>query len=109
MTRLHGGKATYGTRYFDIAWFINNQFSKAIYEYNLRYDVSKAAHLFIDAYFGACSDPNCNVKDFFEYLRIFYLNKLRERKNSHHWIKKVLLIYGHDLWGKFNKLNNSGD
>lgn len=109
MTSMHGGKATYGTRYFDIAWFINNLFSKPIYKYIFRHDVDNTAKLFIDAYFGACSDPNCNEIEFFEYLRTFYHNKLRERKNSHDWIKKVLLLYGHHSWGKFNQSIRLGD
>mgnify|MGYP003985520731 CR=1 FL=1 len=104
MTSMHEGKATYGTRYFDIAWFINNLFSKPIYKYIFRHNVDDTAKLFIDAYFGACSDANCNVNEFSEYLRVFFHNKLQERKNSHHWVRKVLLLYGHNSWGKFNNL-----
>jgi len=103
MTSMHGGKGTYGTRYFDIAWFVNNLFSKPIYKYIFRDDVDNAAKLFIDAYFDACSDTTCNMNKFSEYLRIFFHNKLQERKSSHHWVRKILLLYGHNLWGEFNK------
>jgi tRNA A-37 threonylcarbamoyl transferase component Bud32 len=106
MTNIHGGKATYGTRYFDIAWFINNLFSKPIYKYLFSRDIDNLAKLFLDSYFNICNDTNCNKYDFFRYLRFFFNNNMQERTQHFHWLKKIILLYGHNLWEKFINSND---
>ncbi len=103
MTNRHGGASTFGTRYYDIAWFVNNLFSKPIYRYSLGRNVSITATAFLDSYFYNCDDVNCNINDFFKYSENLYNLKIKERKLNNSWIKNLLLLYGHRSWKKFNR------
>ncbi len=46
MTEIHGGKCTFGTRYFDVAWFINNLFTRPIYRHLRRPGAGLSAQMF---------------------------------------------------------------
>jgi hypothetical protein len=50
MTKLHGGAATYGTRYFDAAWFLNNLFNRYLHHCLLGNGAVEIAQLFLRAY-----------------------------------------------------------
>lgn len=51
MTPLFGGHATYGTRYFDIFWFINNLISRPYTRFLFSNPVAPVGTAFIKSYF----------------------------------------------------------
>ena len=52
-TDVHGHAATYGTRYFDLAWFINGMFYLPTFRYLLARPEPPRARVFLKAYFDA--------------------------------------------------------
>lgn len=101
MTKIYGGSGTYGTRYFDLSWFINNLFSVPFYKYFYSLNVSEYAGLFVSTYFENCKSYECNIENFSKYLIKFYRHKLQDRKM--HLLKHFLLKYGHNQWLSFNR------
>jgi len=51
MTPLYRGQATYGTRYFDIIWFINNLINSPYSRFLYSNPVAPVARAFIESYF----------------------------------------------------------
>lgn len=72
MTPLFGGNATYGTRYFDIFWFISNLISRPYTRFLFSDPVAPVGTAFIKSYFKhsqICYDPDKIVmyaKQFFD-------------------------------------------
>ncbi|OGJ86678.1 MAG: hypothetical protein A2268_13305 [Candidatus Raymondbacteria bacterium RifOxyA12_full_50_37] len=56
MTKIHGGIATYGTRYYDIMWFVNNLFYFPIRQIYRYFSIYNRALDFISGY--RSSEPN---------------------------------------------------
>lgn len=100
MTKVHGGKATYGTRYFDVVWFTNNLFTKPFHKYLFGPSVGCAAKKFLSSYLGAC-DVQFSVMEFASYMRQFYRTKLVLRSKSLTWKRRLLLVPGHAFWRMF--------
>jgi 5-methylthioribose kinase len=100
MTNRHGGKSTYGTRYFDLAWFINNLFSKPICNYIGNQKVALTAERFLISYINA-SRKEFSVVDFSKYLQRFYLHKMEKVKKGDSLGKTLLLSYGYYSWRRF--------
>lgn len=57
MTPLYGGKATFGTRYFDIFWFINNLINRPFFRFLFSNPVGPAVEAFLEAYFEEAKCP----------------------------------------------------
>jgi len=51
MTTLYGGQATYGTRYFDILWFISNLINRPFTRFLYSNPVAPVARAFMESYF----------------------------------------------------------
>jgi len=100
MTKVHGGKATYGTRYFDLVWFVNNLFSKPFHNYLPGPPVGRGARRFLAGYLGAC-DVSFSVREFAAYMKQFYRTKLALRRQSLAWNKRLQLAPGHIFWRMF--------
>lgn len=52
MTAIHGGHATYGTRFFDIIWFVNYMIWVPMLRYWLGDAITPAVKLFVKFYFA---------------------------------------------------------
>jgi tRNA A-37 threonylcarbamoyl transferase component Bud32 len=51
MTLIHGGQATFGTRYFDLMWFIDNLVYRPTIRYLFSNPLTTVSSKFLDAYF----------------------------------------------------------
>lgn len=51
MTPLYGGKATHGTRYFDILWFVNNLINNPSARFVFGNPVQPIVNIFMESYF----------------------------------------------------------
>ena len=94
MTSMHGGNATYGTRYFDVVWFVNNLFS-LLCRLNLAHrharHASPTARRFINTYFRATNTTeDCEMV--ITYMKRFFEYKLEQRKQENDWKSKALQI-----------------
>lgn len=108
MTKMHGGKATYGTRYFDIVWFINNLFTKPFHKYLSGPSVRRAAEKFLSGYISN-SDVSWNTQEFASYMMKFYITKMAQRRKRLTWKRRLLLWPGHVSWHMFTKSINSNN
>ncbi len=76
MTAVFGGQATFGTRYFDIMFFISNLFNRPTIRYLFSNPVLPVVLRFIDAYFQeACYEYDSDefslyAKNFFSLMKI---------------------------------------
>ena len=100
MTKMHGGNATYGSRYFDLAWFINSLFYRPFHEYGFSKAAAPLANIFLTTYFEHTNDPTCAV-DFNKYLKRFLNFKLSLRKKTLPLRTRLLLIPCHAQFRKF--------
>lgn len=71
MTPLYGGQATYGTRYFDVMWFINNLVNIPSNRFFFCNPVRPVAKAFISCYFREASIPY-DPKTVFMYAKQFF-------------------------------------
>ena len=102
MTSIHGGEATYGSRYFDLIWFINYLLWTPTIKYLFNIPVNKVAKLFLESYFKEASlpyDANMIIK----YSKNFFRVKLPERKQHACRQKRYLLPYYNILTKRFIK------
>ncbi len=89
MTKSHEGIATYGTAFWDIAWFLNSQFYSII---NLDYfnrKIEQEALAFIISYSKEINF-DFNIHKFSDYLLKFVYCKISLRKRTlpyHHFIR----------------------
>lgn len=102
MTKVHGGNATYGTRYFDIVWFINNLFTKPFHKYLSGPSVKHAAEKFLSGYISN-SDVSWDTREFASYMMKFYTTKMAQRRKRLTWKRRFLLFPGHVSWRMFIK------
>jgi len=90
MTSVHGGTATYGTRYFDLTWFVNHLFVRPLHRYLFARPAAPAARLFLQSYFKAL-DMDCPFPELCEYMKRFFKQKLSHRKRTLSLAKRLLL------------------
>jgi len=92
MTSMHGGEATYGTRYFDLAWFINYFIWKPSLKSLLIGQIKKATDIFLTAYFKNTKSLT-DTEEFLCYLHNFLNIKiyLWERKGYVDWNNMIFL------------------
>ena len=81
MTRKHEGKATFGTAYFDIAWFLNYQFYSTVNINYLRRNIEKEAYAYLKSYSDTL-DYYFDLFKFKKYLIRFINYKIYLRKKE---------------------------
>lgn len=101
MTKLHGGRSTYGTRYYDLMWFLTNLFylrSRGL-KYLFSNPVAPVARKFFASYFETSDFPYDQEK-FVSYMNRFYRIRLTLKK-TFSWKRRLLLPPCHVLWRAF--------
>ncbi len=100
MTGMHGGRATYGTRYFDVVWFINN----LIYRPRLRYlfgnPLASIMRKFIRTYFEEAA-VRYDKDGFSHYVERFFRTKRYFGRTCSSRRERLLLWRSHDLADMF--------
>lgn len=97
---IAGGEGTYGTPYFDVAWFVGNLFRKPVYKYLSQPDPAVAADSFIDAYSAIVGDL-FDRQTFSIYLSSLLQFRQRVHESELLWIKRLLLAHGFVRWGRY--------
>jgi hypothetical protein len=77
MTSKHGGEATYGSRYFDLLWFINYLLQMPEYYFPFKSPVNKVAELLFQSYFLE-ADLSYDAESVTRYAREFFKAKMSE-------------------------------
>jgi hypothetical protein len=97
-----GAPATYGTRFFDLMWFIYDLFYRPVgrKRYAMAVPAEPMAREFLNGYFET-SDCGCDQALFKEYTRRFIDAKKTARKHGHHWKRMLQLIPSHIRLRKF--------
>jgi SAM-dependent methyltransferase len=81
MTPLYGGEATYGTRYFDILWFINNLINRPFLRFLFENPVQPVIEAFLQAYFDEARCPY-EAEKFIPYAERFFEMEMLRIKNA---------------------------
>ena len=71
MTPKYGSRATYGTRYFDILWFISNLISHPYPRFIVSNPVTPVVRIFIESYFQEAQLPYYSER-FYMYAKRFF-------------------------------------
>lgn len=100
MTAQHGGQATYGSRYFDIIWFINFFLWNPRIKYLFNNQVIRVAELFIQSYFNEANLPY-DAGILAKYSQKFFDAKLPARKKNINWRTRHLLPLSNKLTKNF--------
>ncbi len=100
MTSVHGGQATYGTRYFDILWFVNFLLWTPTARYLFHDPVMPLARSFLHAYFQE-EGKGCVLEDLANYAKRFFESKAPCRKMNSHWRSRLLLFRSRLLTKRF--------
>jgi len=89
MTDVHGEEATWGTRYFDVTWFINTLFYRPMHLYLGAEREAPWAGLFLRSYFAAagCGDPEALRR----YMERFFAVKMAQRRRTLSWPRRFLM------------------
>jgi hypothetical protein len=99
-TPLHGGRATYGTRYFDLAWFLHNLFNRPSYKVLFSDPITPVARRFVDVYAEGAGDCFQDV-EFALYLKHFFEVELPLVGSQVYWKIKAFLPRSHFLLRRF--------
>ena len=91
MTRVYGGAATFGTRFFDLTSFINGLFYRSVEKYLFARPAAPAARRFLESYFEA-SGTGRPVKELWRYMEGFFDYRLAWRKRNQPTLKRLLMI-----------------
>lgn len=81
MTSQHGGQATYGSRYFDLLWFVNHMLWMPTVTYLFRDPVAPVAKSFLESYFREAEIPY-DADMLVQYAKDFFAVKLPFRKQD---------------------------
>jgi len=100
MTEVDGGVSTYGTRYFDLAVFINTLFYRPMHRYLFSKPAARAGRAFLESYFQACGSA-CIPPDLVVYLERLFAARVAARRRTLNWTKRFLLARSHAAWGAF--------
>ena len=100
MTSMHGGQATYGTRYFDLMWFIYNLLYRPTIRYLFGNPVSPVSRKFLEAYFRTAR-IEYKADQIASYARHFFDGEMPCRKQHSSRRTYPLLPRSHALTGKF--------
>jgi aminoglycoside phosphotransferase (APT) family kinase protein len=105
-----GTQATYGTRFFDLMWFVYDLFYRPVgrSRYKMAVGAAPMAREFLSGYFSAC-DSGCDMTGFKEYTQRFIDAKSAARKEGHHWKRQLQLIPSHIRLRRFINLDDPSD
>jgi 5-methylthioribose kinase len=94
--------ATYGSRYFDLMWFVYNLFYRPISRARYKASIPAApmAGTFLRAYFGT-TDYGYKHQEFACYMKRFLEMKLSARKKGGHFKRRLLLVPSHTKLRRF--------
>ncbi|MCP4263607.1 MAG: phosphotransferase [Planctomycetes bacterium] len=96
MTGRHGGQATYGTRYFDLIWFINNLIYRPRIRYLFGNALASIIRIFLEAYFEN-AEIQYDGDAFGQYTRRFFKIKHSTRKKNSSRRERFLISRSHAL------------
>lgn len=102
MTSRHGGRATFGSRFFDLIWFVNFMLWKPTLSYLIRDPVAPVATAFIQSYFEEAR-LSYDAETLVRYARNFFQAKLPFRKQNASWTTRYLLPRSQILTQRFVK------
>jgi hypothetical protein len=105
MTSVYGGKATYGSRLFDLIWFITYSFWEPKIKDIYSNRAIQMANLFIDSYIDE-SNSSFEKKDIYRYAQDFFELELVKVAKNKSIKKNILLKYSLHLNKKFIKSMN---
>ena len=99
MTMVHGGDATYGTRYFDVMWFVSNLFGlmcRLNHAPHLAKHAIPMARLFIKSYCLAANISE-DCADVISYMRQYFPYKIALSKQRCNLANRLLNmpVYSH--------------
>lgn len=100
MTSRHGGQATYGSRYFDLLWFVNYVLWTPTVRYLFRDTVAPVAKSFLESYFREAEIPY-DADMLVLYAKDFFAGKLPLRKQHTTWWTRYLLPRSRVLTQRF--------
>ena len=100
MTSRHGGQATYGSRYFDLLWFVNYMLWTPTFSYIFHDPVSLVAKRFLASYFREADIPY-DADMLVQYAKNFFAMKLSLRKQLTTWRTRYLLPRSRTLTQRF--------
>lgn len=89
MTAVHGGRATFGTRYFDVTWFINTLFDRPVHRYFGASLEAPWAAVFFKSYFGSAGAAV--QEDLRSYMNRFFTVKTAQRRREIPWHRRLLM------------------
>lgn len=102
MTKKHKGKATYGTAFFDVAWFINFQFYSKIKLDYFKRDIENETFAFLKSY-SKSINFDFNLREFSNYLLKFLNYKIPLRKKILPYHVYIRLWPSHQRFLRFAK------
>lgn len=108
MTKIHGGESTYGTRYFDMAWFLSNLFNRRLYHCPFGNSTAEIATLFLRSYMQA-SCAELDIWDYRKYLEQFVTDMTRRRRKQWSFSRKVMLAASPYFWQRYMTRLGSAD
>jgi hypothetical protein len=100
-TVLHGGQATYGSRYFDLIWFVDYILWNPTLHYIWVDPVNPLINVFIKSYFKEAEILH-DAETFIQYAKSFFETKLPFRKKQAAGrIRRLLLPHSYTLTQRF--------
>jgi aminoglycoside phosphotransferase (APT) family kinase protein len=88
MTARFGERATYGTRYFDVGWFLNFLLGTPVHERLFYRPLERSARAFLDGYFTA-SGPICGMAEFARFMAAFCQCNEKRRAGELRWPSRL--------------------
>jgi tRNA A-37 threonylcarbamoyl transferase component Bud32 len=102
MTYIHGGEATYGSRFFDLVWFVNYLLWQPQFNYLVQDPIKHLVKPFIQAYYKE-TEFIYDAETFMQYCRNFFETKLPGRKQYNSRRDRYLFPFCHALSRRFVK------
>jgi hypothetical protein len=91
MTDVHGADSTYGSRYFDLTWFINTLFGRPAHRYLGASREAPWATLFLKSYFDAAGGL-WEQEELRAYMDRFFTLKFARRRRDWPWLRRLSMI-----------------
>jgi hypothetical protein len=100
MTKIHGGNATHGTRYFDMAWFLSNLFNRRLHHCPFAHSASETAMLFLRTYAQAARTA-LDIEDYRDYLERFVTKMKHRRRKQWSLARRMMLAANRYYWQQY--------
>jgi len=91
MTPHFGRSGSYGTRYFDLIWFVYGLFSRPSGRFPLSLSAAPYGRLFVETYFES-SDYEYSSEEFYEYMIRLFKMRLARKRAALPWHQKLRYI-----------------